>query len=272
MKKTRPEDKPKLIVLAIATVAAVAFMVYRVMGAFAENREPRNHTPVTLSDNAVSPDASVGQSEPIAIQPVAGEAYADASSGIPDGSPRDPFKSPLAKLDYDPFVPRTVSTNGGRLEPGEIGNGGAGSGGNGAVAPMQPPAPPPSTIELKGVVTGGRPMAVLRIGASILNVFEGQAITRTFVVLKITTSSILMRNRNTDIYLEVGNSTLADIYLPEARAVGAISTEVSTTEEPSPSPAQPATIETTRVESGPEAEAMTNPEAEPVSDPAYGPL
>ncbi|MBA3727380.1 MAG: hypothetical protein H0W86_13350 [Armatimonadetes bacterium] len=272
MKKTRPEDKPKLIVLAILTVAAVAFMMYRVMGAFAENREPHDHTPVTLSGDA-APEASVGQPEQIANQPVGAETnYADVSSGIPNGSSRDPFKSPLAKLDYDPFVPRSVSTNGDRLKPGQMGNGGAGAGGDGAVGPMQVPAPPPSTIELKGVLTGGRPIAVLRIGANTLNVFEGQAITKTLVVLKITTSSILMRNRNTDIYLEVGNSTLADIYLPEARAAGSISTEVPTAEEPSPSPAQPATVETTGPQSAPEAQSMTNPEAEPVSDPVYGPF
>lgn len=88
-----------------------------------------------------------------------------------------------------------------------------------------------------GLINGGE-LALYRrieIGASTLNVFEGQAITKTLVVLKITTSSILMRNRNTDIYLEVGNSTLADIYLPEARAAGSISTEVPTAEEPAPS-------------------------------------
>jgi hypothetical protein len=83
--------------------------------------------------------------------------------------------------------------------------------------PMAVPAPPPSELELKGVVSGGsRPMALLRIGNTLLNIYEGQKITKDLVVKKIGIASVQLRHKDDAIQLEVGSMLMASIVLPES--------------------------------------------------------
>jgi hypothetical protein len=82
--------------------------------------------------------------------------------------------------------------------------------------PMPVEPPPPSEVELKGVVSGGsRPMALLRIGNTLLNVYQGQKITKDLVVARIGVASIELVNKKDKIQIEVGSMLMASIVLPE---------------------------------------------------------
>jgi hypothetical protein len=265
----KPEERTKVAVLGIAALGALGFLGMRIVQAFGGEEKKPASAPVA-SNLGVSPPATATSPNPGLGQPIAAvndsQPIMNIPAGIPNTTGRDPFKSPLPNQGRG--VPVLVSNgqhNGGQMKP--IGNAGAGSMQGGSVPPMPVAPPPPSELELKGVVSGGRPMAVIRIGSSTLTVYEGQSITKTLVVKKITPSMVVLRNKNTDIPLSVGSMTLADVYLPEARG-GQVDIQSQVPDAPAQASEEPATTSVTDTE----PDVVRTDPADPVENRQYGPI
>ena len=110
-------------------------------------------------------------------------------------------------------------------------------------------------------------MAMIRIGSATLTVFEGQAITKTLIVKKISPAMVVLRNKNTDIPLSVGSMTLADVYLPEARS-GQVDMQSQVPDAPAAAIDEPATTSVTDSE----PDLIDPGPTEPVEDREYGPI
>lgn len=225
MQKTKPEDTPKLIALVVAIIAVFAYVIYSFMKGGGEAAAATPEKVATAS--APSSNQLMGQpfaaTDPTTMTPggPTPDATARAESLIADNtapavvSVRDPFRSPVGGPSApsgrvgDQFNPRNIPPAGGVtpkvggvIDPG---------------MPMPVQAPPPSEIELKGVISGGsRPMALLRIGNTLLNIYEGQKITKDLVVKKIGVASVSLMNKSDAIRLEVGTLQMASIVLPES--------------------------------------------------------
>jgi hypothetical protein len=222
MQKTKPEDTPKIIALAAAIIAVFAYVIYSfTKGTAASAGEPERTAAAAPSSNQLmgQPFAS---SDPSAMTPGSTpESAFSADSLTADAAPlptsaRDPFQSPVAGpaaaqgqvgAQYEPAnIPQpqgAITSQVSNPDPGSV--------------PMPVEPPPPSELELKGVVSGGsRPMALIRIGNTMLNVYEGQKITKDLVVKKIGVSSVEIRNQSEMISLEVGTMLMASIVLPES--------------------------------------------------------
>jgi hypothetical protein len=223
MQKTKPEDTPKIIALAAAIIAVFAYVIYSfTKGSAATAGEPERTAAAAPSSNQLmgQPFAS---SDPSAMTPGSTPDSAfSADSLTADAAPlptsaRDPFQSPVGGPAPQggqvgsAYQPENIPQPQGNLtsqvsnstDPGSV--------------PMPVDAPPPSELELKGVVSGGsRPMALIRIGNTMMNVYEGQKITKDLIVKKIGVSSIELSNSNDMISLEVGTMLMASIVLPES--------------------------------------------------------
>jgi len=220
MQKTKPEDTPKIIALAAAIIAVFAYVIYSFTKGSAATAEPERTAAAAPSSNQLmgQPFAS---NDPATMTPGGStpDAAFQAETMLADAAPlptsaRDPFRSPVAGPATESgqlgaqYAPTNVPQPTGNLtsqvsDPGSV--------------PMHVEPPPPSELELKGVVSGGsRPMALIRIGNTMLNVYEGQKITKDLVVKKIGVSSVEIRNQNDMISLEVGTMLMASIVLPES--------------------------------------------------------
>lgn len=223
MQKTKPEDTPKIIALAAAIIAVFAYVIYSFTKGSAATAEPERTAAAAPSSNQLmgQPFAS---NDPSTMTPGGStpESAFSADSLTADSAPlptsaRDPFRSPVSDpaaqsngqlgAQYEPAnIPQpqgNLATQVSNPDPGSV--------------PMQVDAPPPSELELKGVVSGGsRPMALIRIGNTMLNVYEGQKITKDLIVKKIGVSSVELSNSNDMISLEVGTMLMASIVLPES--------------------------------------------------------
>ncbi|MDQ2986123.1 MAG: hypothetical protein M3R13_05310 [Armatimonadota bacterium] len=225
MLKTKPEDTPKIIALAVAIIAVFAYVLYSFMRGSGETAG----TPSTSSVAASAPSSNqlMGQpfasTDPTTMSPggPTPDAAAQAESLLADNSTpppmtvRDPFRSPVGgppasgQRVGDQYNPRNIPRPAGGI-PTQVGNIDPGS------IPMPVAPPPASELELKGVVSGGsRPMALLRIGNTLLNVYEGQKITKDLVVKKIGIASVQLRHMKDSIQLEVGTMLMANVVLPE---------------------------------------------------------
>jgi hypothetical protein len=226
MQKTKPEDTPKLIALVVAIIAVFAYVIYSFMKGSGDSAAVTPEKVATAS--APSSNQLMGQpfaaTDPTTMTPggPTPDAAARAESLMADNSAppvmsvRDPFRSPVGSASApsgrvgDQYSPEripgprggVVSQVGGTIDPG---------------MPMAVQAPPPSELELKGVVSGGsRPMALLRIGNTLLNIYEGQKITKDLVVKKIGVASVQLRHKSEAIQLEVGTMLMASVVLPES--------------------------------------------------------
>lgn len=234
MQRTKPEDTPKLIALVVAIIAVFAYVIYSFMRGGGETAAAPDKV---ATASAPSSNQLMGQpfasADPTTMTPggPTPDAAARAESLLADNSAppvvsvRDPFRSPVAgpaapSGQVGPAAPS--GQVGSQYEPRNIPQPGGGvtsqvGGTIGSGMPMVVPAPPPSEMELKGVVSGGsRPMALLRIGQTLLNIYEGQKITKDLVVKKIGVASIQLMNKAESIQLEVGTMQMASIVLPES--------------------------------------------------------
>ena len=223
MQKTKPEDTPKIIALAAAIIAVFAYVIYSFMrGTSAPAGE-------TVKTAAANPSSNQLMGQPFAstdpssmtpgstLDPGQVDSLTSDSAVLPTTS-RDPFRSPVAGAPQggDPgakYAPQNIPSGQpqGTLTSNVSGTPEASS------TPMHVEAPPPSELELKGVVSGGtRPMALIRIGNTLMNVYEGQKITKDLVVKKIGVASVELRHQNEMLNLEVGNMLMASIVLPES--------------------------------------------------------
>jgi len=223
MQKTKPEDTPKIIALAAAIIAVFAYVIYSfTKGSAAPAGEPERTAAAAPSSNQLmgQPFAS---NDPSTMTPGGStpESAFSADSLTADAAPlptsaRDPFQSPVAGPATESgqlgaqYEPANIPQPQGKLAT-QVSNPDPGS------VPMEVAPPPPSELELKGVVSGGsRPMALIRIGNTMLNVYEGQKITKDLIVKKIGVSSVELSNSNNKISLEVGTMLMASIVLPES--------------------------------------------------------
>jgi hypothetical protein len=227
MQKTKPEDTPKIIALAAAIIAVFAYVIYSFMRG---TSAPAGETVRTAAANPSS-NQLMGQpfasNDPSAMTPgstpdTAGQADALLSdNAVLPTSSRDPFRSPVAGAPQGgaqvgaQYAPQNIPS--GQPQGTLSANVSGTPGGAASSTPMQVEAPPPSEVELKGVVSGGtRPMALIRIGNTLMNVYEGQKITKDLVVKKIGVASVEIRHQNEMLNLEVGNMLMASIVLPES--------------------------------------------------------
>lgn len=227
MQKTKPEDTPKLIALVVAIIAVFAYVIYSFMKGSGNSAQASPNTiaaaPSSSSNQLMGqPFASV---DPTTMTPggPTPDAAARAESLLADNSAppvvsvRDPFRSPVGGAAAAPPSGRVGSGYAPRNIPQPVGVSSQVGGSVGAGMPMPVAAPPPSELELKGVISGGsRPMALLRIGQTLLNIYEGQKITKDLVVKKIGVASIELMNKKDSIELAVGTPTMASIVLPES--------------------------------------------------------
>lgn len=230
MIKSKPEDTPKIIALAVAIIAVFAYVIYSFMRGTAASADAGG--PVSASaPPAPSSNTLMGQpfasTDPTTMSPSgpSPDLAAQAESLLADNSVpspvagRDPFRSPVGSNagggrfgeQYEPQnIPQprpngTVNSTmvGNVVQPGSV--------------PMPVDPPPANEVELKGVVSGGsRPMALLRIGDTVLTVYEGQKIAPDVTVKKIGIASIELVHQGTKIMLEVGTMLMASIHVPEA--------------------------------------------------------
>jgi hypothetical protein len=223
MQKTKPEDTPKIIALAAAILAVFAYVIYSfTKGSAAPAAESERTAAAAPSSNQLmgQPFAS---SDPSAMTPGStSDSAFSAETMLADSAPlptsaRDPFRSPVAGPATESgatygsqYEPTAIAQPSGNLTS-QVSSPDAGS------VPMPVAAPPPVEVELKGVVSGGsRPMALVRIGGTMLNVYEGQKITKDLVVKKIGVSSIEFRNQSEVVSVEVGTMLMASFVLPES--------------------------------------------------------
>ena len=227
MLKTKPEDTPKIIALAVAILAVLAYVLY----SFMKGSGDAGSGPSTSSVAASAPSSNTLMTQPFAstdataVAPPAGSEGPAMHSGslladnsaAPPMTARDPFRSPVAGPARpggqlgNQYAPQNVPQPRGNLTAQVGGTIGGQSG-----MPMPVAAPPPSEVELKGVVSGGsRPMALLRIGNTLLNVYQGQKITKDLVVARIGVASVELMNKKDKLQIEVGSMLMASIVLPE---------------------------------------------------------
>jgi len=225
MQKTKPEDTPKLIALVVAIIAVFAYVIYSFMkggGDTAASTPEKVATASVPSSNQLmgQPFASADPSTmspggPTPDAAARAESLLADNSAPPVVSVRDPFRSPVGAASApsgrvgEQYAPRNIP------QPRGVATQVGGTIGSGMPMPVE--APPPSELELKGVVSGGsRPMALLRIGNTLLNVYEGQKITKDLVVKKIGIASVSLMNKKDALQLEVGIMMMASIVLPES--------------------------------------------------------
>jgi hypothetical protein len=210
----KPEDKSKVILLVAAIVLVLVFVVWNLMRTLgAADQKPAATTspafglqpgqvpmqPLPAAPNYVPPPVSTPP-------PTASTDSAPTAMNVPAPDQVDPFRSPLPRKDYRGEAPRPAPDNRGTMRPMPGGNGGGGT-------PVFQPAPPKTTIEVKGVVYGGQSFAVIKVGDNTLNLRQGDEVSKDIWVKEIQPTMVVFATKDATIPVEIGG-TYSAVFFP----------------------------------------------------------
>lgn len=211
----RPEDKPKLIAIAVAIVGINVFVFSKVL----KSGQPAQEAPAAASKTAPSASPAVQVAN---AQPAPSGQVAQSPSKSGDVQSLNLDESPPPPLSTDPFLPipgtepkEPSSQNAVAQAPARevrrMTQGGAGVG-----IPVLPPmkvnvaaqATPELTAEitLKGTIEQERSMAIFKIGDKTLYLTEGEKLPGGGVLEKATAEGATVRIKGRRIHLVPGQT------------------------------------------------------------------
>jgi hypothetical protein len=212
----RPEDRTKVIVLAVALVAVVGLIAMTILReASRRSQQASMRRPTSTASNPTAPPGGIimpGQNgAPVAAAMANNEVPLDEiaeSSPFPAASGVDPFRVVVRVGKTSMFGTVNWAEKNQRKAAGAAGGGSAGGvgGSGGSVAPMGVEPPESAQVEVKGVILGGQKLAVVRHGDKVSYAREGEALRPGLRVQSISSSGVVFRFYRREIFLAVGAS------------------------------------------------------------------
>ncbi len=222
----RPEDKPKLIVMTIATVGCLVFVFSRLL----------HGAPPAQAETVPPPSASAPAASAASGAPVAGRQVASSSPKVGDVQSLNQDESAPILLTSDPFRPVTgtesksapsaqvasAPTNkpvkeARRVTQGEFGGGLSVLPPMKVSVPSQPAQEIATEISLKGTIEQEKSMAILKMGDKTFYLTEGERLPGGIVVEKVTVEGVVLRSGNRRTSLTPGQSLKPNTSLLSAR-------------------------------------------------------
>ncbi|HLJ54547.1 MAG TPA: hypothetical protein VKT77_05860 [Chthonomonadaceae bacterium] len=250
----KPEDKPKLIGLAVALVCVFGYVLIVLVPKLTAGASPAAHTdaPPPLTTAAAQSPAQPGPS-----------ANGEASAAIPDDETapvpppsRDTFMPPPAGTPQPPpgqqVKAAAPSSSGPVLGPALPAGSAPGAAGPGGIAPaaVTIQAPPIPSVELKGVILGNPAVAVLSVNGEVVERQVGDALAYGLRLAKISEEGIIVRVGKRYMNVTVGHAMLSTPPQGQPAALqqpGAVPVAQAQAAAPRPTPpAMPALVKTNR--------------------------
>lgn len=238
MEQKQP-DTSKVAILAVCIIAVLGLTVYRVVGSLhaatpvtddtTKRTTATNNQPAVTPTNPASGLQVPGSSQPNTAATPGSNAPANAAgkdNKVAMVQP-DVTKGPVPNVKQDPFKPPKgvpISETGSRQsapesrssEPPARQNGPSlprldvrdanSSGMTMANKPMSVAPPPSVDIELKGLITGEPPLAVISMGGEVSYRQEGDVLDGGFKVAKITEAGVVLKNGRKNYIIAVGHT------------------------------------------------------------------
>lgn len=239
--KNKPEDRPKVIALGIGIAAIFAYVLFslvpRIITAQNNNmaaekaaaQNPTNNVPAPSVPAGGVPTSGTPNAKPISAVEDPNKYYEAGASQVTASGRKDPFTAPTPIKNPNQPEPRPTPTpqappkpsgsiqqaSRNTVQPGVqslpgMGNQPALVQGGGViqpqlyVAPAPPPPPPP--IELKGVITGEPPVAVVYVNGEMLHKQKGDLLAEGLKITRISEEGIVISYYEKSYAIAVGRT------------------------------------------------------------------